>query len=403
MSTWRDNMRPSSFRGVAFEVTSRGGETGRRGPNHEYPDRDEGFVEDTGKKLRTYKVEAFLLASRLGGDYMAARDKLLAALEQKGPGEYIDAWGDSWLVQVRSASWSESTANGGTVSFSISFVEYSPVSPHTVTEDTAYQVGQAAVTAQNAVVAAASAAVNTRGNGNVVSRAMDNGVAILDAAEAAVVAVRASIDDAVARVSSNLNAIAALRVVMGSLVQDASFVATLAGILSQSLQTEDDAASRYRAALAVLDYGSDFSAISSDTPTLAQAAANQAALVAMVHAQALIEAALAAAAMDFDVYDDAIAVRDQLAAALDDCMMTATDEVYLALEALRARIIRDITRRGADLSVLADVICDADTPALVLAQRLYGDATRASDILVRNPIIRHPGFIPGGLTLRVPL
>jgi prophage DNA circulation protein len=64
--------------------------------------------------------------------------------------------------------------------------------------------------------------------------------------------------------------------------------------------------------------------------------------------------------------------------------------------------VRDITTRGADLSRLCEVTAGADIPALVLAQRLYGDAAREDDVLERNPAIRHPGFVPGGLILKVP-
>jgi prophage DNA circulation protein len=43
-------------------------------------------------------------------------------------------------------------------------------------------------------------------------------------------------------------------------------------------------------------------------------------------------------------------------------------------------------------------------PALVLAQRLYGDPAsveaRAAEIVARNKV-RHPGFVPGGVALQV--
>ncbi|WP_096700875.1 hypothetical protein [Magnetospirillum sp. 15-1] len=134
----------------------------------------------------------------------------------------------------------------------------------------------------------------------------------------------------------------------------------------------------------------------------AQSAANQGAMVALVRGLATVEAARASADIPFVVYDDAVAVRDQVAAGLDQRMMTAPDATYQALSTLRAASVRDITTRGADLSRLSDITNDADTPALVLAHRLWGDAAKDTVVLERNPTIRHPGFIPGGMILRVP-
>ncbi|TNY06237.1 DNA circularization protein, partial [Escherichia coli] len=47
-----DDLRPASFRGVGFFVASDQGEYGRRGPVHEYPNRDNPYFEDLGEKAR---------------------------------------------------------------------------------------------------------------------------------------------------------------------------------------------------------------------------------------------------------------------------------------------------------------------------------------------------------------
>ncbi|MFX9939048.1 DNA circularization N-terminal domain-containing protein, partial [Acinetobacter baumannii] len=65
--TWRDQLRPASFRGVPFHVTQATGTFGRRSVTHEYPFRDLPYVEDLGRRARTLRIEALLL----GEDYMA--------------------------------------------------------------------------------------------------------------------------------------------------------------------------------------------------------------------------------------------------------------------------------------------------------------------------------------------
>lgn len=404
MANWRDHLRPASFRGVPFEVLSRNGATGRRGPDHEYPDRDEGFPEDTGKSIRRYTVPAVLLASRLGGDYVPAKNKLLEALEKKGPGEYIDPWGDAWQVQVRTATWVESVEEGGTVRFQIAFTEYNPKAAHTVAADTAHAVREAGDSGKAALVKDFKSKIDTHGNGNIVSRALDAADALLDKVEAALFEINNLTRDneTINRVSSLLVRVRSLRESLLSLVSSSGYGASVSALLTLVMGAHQEGWQRYDAARSFLNFGEDFTPIAPTTPTLAQAADNQTAMVELVRGLAAMEAAQASADIAFAVYDDAVAVRREVAASLEVQMMTASDPVYACLDTLRAASVRDITTRGADLSRLSDVVTPADIPALALAHRLYGDASRDSDVLARNPVIRHPGFIPGGLILKVP-
>lgn len=403
--TWRNKLRPSSFRGVPFEVKSREGKGGRRGPDHEYPDRDEGYPEDLGRKLRRYSVEAFLLASRLGGNYMPARDRLLTALEAKGPGEYIDLWGDAWVVQVRDFSWRESASEGGMVVFQISFVEYNKPGLHVVTADTGYAVGLAADKGGDRLVDDFILGFDARGNDQVSTSAISMADAALGQFNG--ILTRANLTNVSALgmgpVSSTLTRLSSTRSNLASLISSPQGLAgSIRSLLTLTLRGLMGGWSRYQAAQGLTSYGSDWPVIAPTTTMRAQAAANQDAMVALVRGLATVEAARASADIPFVVYDDAVAVRDQVAAGLDQRMMTAPDATYQALSTLRAASVRDITARGADLSRLSDVTNDADTPALVLAHRLWGDAGRETVVLERNPFIRHPGFIPGGMTLKVP-
>ena len=401
MASWREKMRPSSFRGVPFEVKAREGETGRRGPDFEFPDRDDGYAKDLGKKLRRYKVDAFLLASRLGGDYLPAKNKLLEALEKKGPGEYIDQWGDAWQVQVRGVTWRESVEDGGYVSFAITFVEHNAKAGHTVTADTGHAVGLAADKAGTALVDDFAGTFSARGNAQVEAGALDLADQALGDLNTMLAGANLSANGG--KVPGVLAQLASARTNAASLVASpANLAASIRNLMSLSLGSLSSGWPRYRAAQGLTSYGAGLPAIAPTTTMRAQAAANQAAMVNLVRGLATVEAAQASAEIPFAVYDEAVVVRDQVAASLDGRMLAAPDPVYQSLDTLRAASVRDITMRGADLSRLAQVTNDADTPALVLAHRLYGDADRAADVVERNPAIRHPGFIPGGLTLKVP-
>lgn len=396
--SWRDKLRPASFRGVGFETKGRKGKGGRRGADHEFPDRDEGFPEDTGRKMRRYSVEAFLLASRLGGNYLPTKNNLIEALEQKGPGEYIDAWGDTWQLQVRDFEWEERMDEGGYVAFNITFAEYGQQALHSVKTDTAYAVRQASTDSKAALLEDFDTKFNPRGNDDLLSRAGTAAGRALDKIEEAL--TRGSTANRYnGGVSSLLGRVGNLR---RSPWGGAGFGASIAELIGLALGLHGEGWPRYRAARGFLDYGQDFAPIAPTTTMRAQAATNQAAMIDLVRGLAAVETAQASATIPFTVYDDAVTVRHQVATSLDERMMTAPDRVYQSLDTLRAASVRDITTRGADLSRLSDVTNNADTPALVLAQRLYGDASREGDVLTRNPSIRHPGFIPGGQILKVP-
>ena len=74
---WRGQLLPASFRGVRFLVRQHALATGRRLAVHEFPLRDEAFVEDLGRAPRTFSIAGYVL----GDDYFAQRDALIDACE----------------------------------------------------------------------------------------------------------------------------------------------------------------------------------------------------------------------------------------------------------------------------------------------------------------------------------
>lgn len=148
--TW-ENLRPASFRGVAFEVESHSESGGRRVELHEYPLRDTPYAEDLGKKAGKWQIEAFLVNGKSG--YAERRDKLREALNASGPGTLIHPYLGELSVSVDGYSLKETTREGGYCTFSISFVEAGqPVEPD-VEKDTAANVLDKAEAAKEAATA----------------------------------------------------------------------------------------------------------------------------------------------------------------------------------------------------------------------------------------------------------
>jgi prophage DNA circulation protein len=67
---------------VPFAVRRSDAQVGRRTVQHEYPQRDTPFAEDMGRAARRFSLDAYVL----GPDYDQARDRLIDALEARGPG-----------------------------------------------------------------------------------------------------------------------------------------------------------------------------------------------------------------------------------------------------------------------------------------------------------------------------
>ncbi|MDQ7010357.1 MAG: hypothetical protein Q9M29_00915, partial [Mariprofundaceae bacterium] len=67
---------------------------------------------------------------------------------------------------------------------------------------------------------------------------------------------------------------------------------------------------------------------------------------------------------------------------------------------LRAAMVRDLTERAGRLPQIGVFTPRSGMPALLLAHRIHGDASRDAEIIARNSI-RHPGFVPGGSPLEV--
>ncbi len=87
--TWPEMLNKASFRGVPFAVYGGDSRFGRRLAIHEYPGRDKPYIEDMGRSTRRIRMSGFLVTDSLvygGGNVLAQRDALVAAVESAGPG-----------------------------------------------------------------------------------------------------------------------------------------------------------------------------------------------------------------------------------------------------------------------------------------------------------------------------
>lgn len=416
-----ENLRPASFRGVAFEVESHSESGGRRVELHEYPLRDTPYAEDLGKKAGKWQIEAFLVNGKSG--YAERRDKLREALNASGPGTLIHPYLGELSVSVDGYSLKETTREGGYCTFSISFVEAGqPVEPD-VEKDTAANVLDKAEAAKEAATAGfldeyMPLLEDLEGLAGKVPALLSEATAflgtplsILSRAQSAASSVLALPDRLASRILGYLGTIRQLGGIATSGLKMNALTALLgkksAGTASSWLVTSNGVIAGIVGETSWPQAGGG--SIGGGTPSpetpgvVASTVANRAEtpLIDLIAAGAVIEAAIESADADYGTADDALASRDAVLEAIDEVQRAnCSDAVFTALSELAAAVNEDLTTRGAELPKLGSATLFMSMPALAASYRLYGDVGQADAIVARNRI-RHPGRVPGGVPLEV--
>lgn len=402
--SWRDQLRDASFRGVPFLVTGDDLTTGRRVVEHEHPQTDGVTTEDLGGQAPRYSVEAFLL----GADYHAARDRLIAALTQEGPGTLVHPHYGERLVQVPKdgVRVRHSTSEGGYVSLSLTFVEVSADSTRPVR---AVDTTSAVLVAADAGDVGEIAWFGARVEPEVAAApgwVLDDAIVRLHGGLDLVTAQMARIQDIQSTIAGAIGEVHALQArALGLLRRPGDLAHGLLGLFASLLRPGSAAGTQALIGLT----GSVAVRLMPDAPVTTATRRRQRVIqesVAGLMTRGLLHAtARAAATATYETRDDAQAVRNRLAEAMDEALYTAPDEVYGSLTRLRAATIRDLDTRSADLAVLSRYAPLATRPSLVIANDLYGDQpdtvlSMAEDLTRRNAIA-HPAFIPAGAALDV--
>lgn len=126
--SWAEHLRQASFRGVPFGVMSGEGVFGRRVAVHEYPYRDQAWVEDIGRSTRRFTIKGFLIQDSLvydAPDVFTQRDNLIAACEEGNSGTLIHPTLGELTVSVTESGLriNENAENGRVFEFELVVIE----------------------------------------------------------------------------------------------------------------------------------------------------------------------------------------------------------------------------------------------------------------------------------------
>lgn len=397
--SWRDTIKANSVDGITYQGSFRGAvfilpdasmEFGRRDQVHELPLRDLPIPEDLGRKARSYQVRAFIDDSFDGG-YFTARDALIDAIEKSGPGTLVHPWYGTLRVVVRQARVSESSRRGRRATFSFTVTQVDDAKP--VSPTSAVVTSTKVQTAADVSSTAASADFSKRWNvANLpdvqVTQLQDRLASTLSGLEAQVGGVTSPVSSAIRTPLSMAT------MILGAMQS-----------IPGQVTTPFNAIQSYRS---LWDSGNSNSALPTTTSSRRQQVASDDAARALVQRSAVIEAARQSSLATFDTADQAMTMQTLLLDQLDDQMLAVDpvtgfpidDTVYQSLASLRAAVAEDLHTRGARLPDLVKFTPSATLPALVVAHQIYGDATRADEIVTRNQIA-NPVFVQGGQVLEV--
>ncbi len=144
---WRLNLQPASFKGVPFHVDVDAKSSGLRMVPFEFPKSENNYAESMGRRIRKYRMAAYIVFGPNMPDYQSARDALIAALEDDNPGQLVHPTMGVDTVYCDNYSVTERRERGGIAEFEIEFLEAGSASALTPTADTNGAVTTAAQSA----------------------------------------------------------------------------------------------------------------------------------------------------------------------------------------------------------------------------------------------------------------
>ncbi len=412
-------MQPASFRGVAFKVEGDDLQFGRRTVVHEYPGRDTPSVEDMGRETREYAITAYLI----GPDFIAERDRLIAALEQVGPGELVSPWyGRMNVVVMGKQRISHSKADGGMCVVSFTFVESGEDEWPTATPLGSSLLAGRSTSLLDRAQSAFASAFGLDGLPEWMS------MATVEHASALLGDVADMLGSADGKMSATMRL---LQGDLGVLMPPPSTAWIFSRRLADVLDAGKGSSSTARSLLSL----SNRTATASQTPSARPVGvwpsaaqdkqqadrltnsvselvrvnliASSAQAVALMpppsqptttpaRAPALDSVVVTppAEAIDTPTHDELEETRQTIIAAIDkESERTTDDGVYQALRDLRRELVSTLRQQQQHASKLVTRTPSDTVPALVLAAEWYDDAGRADELIAKNNIA-NPGFVP---------
>ena len=390
VTTWVQQLKPASFRGVPFFVRGHEQDAGRRVVGDEYPLRDVSDSEDMGRQQEHYQVDAYVL----GNDYLAQASALYSACVLSSDfASLVHPYLGQITCRCVKFRRSEKASEGGIARFHLTFLEAGGQPSPLASVDTASSsLGFVTALLQSAAELYSLAVVVANHPGFLLGflgaelEIVGNGVLGLPGGTLQGFAALAA---AVFATPSDMDATPA--------AITAAFSTYADGVAQAPDGTYPNGNDPSFGLTGYATFGSDWPAVPQTTPDRIQQATNQATVILVTQACAAAATAQVYAQTTFVSSNAATAARNQLTDWLDCLAVSAADagwtDLYSSLTDLYAAVVADMTARAQQLPSLVPYETNGPMPSLTLAQLLYQDPTRACQLVELNDA-EHPGFMP---------
>lgn len=401
-------LRKASYNGISFFVESSSLTFGRRQAVFEYPQKDEPFVEDLGRSLRSIDVKGFIV----GQDYAARAKRLIEAFEKPSvdseTGQPKNVLVHPWLGRILVTPTDQPTVswdiNLGKASFSMKFIEAGSLAYPMAVPDFSTRLMQLADELYKKIFGDFSPDGIIDFADQVVEQAYGCIGVLKDTQFARLFGMAEALADLAVAVKDDLtNGADVLRTDLLEAVGIAKFADDVRDWRAASRSTVSAAAEPKLSEHASEDETVPSGSTSDDAVLAAERSMEQGFRLAML-GNALGASTLIGSAYDSngDVSgvtvsaDEVLAVRNGMLNALErEMMLTGDDDadLYLTLSDAYACVYRKLTEQADALgSASVSYTPEAVMPSLVLAYDRYEDPSRDLEIVRRNDV-PNPVFV----------
>ncbi len=411
------NLKIGKLDGITFFVEDVADELGARNILHEYPGRLDADFEDTGRYPRRFTISGHLI----GAGYEVRLADLEEVLEKKGSHKLEHPTRGALKVVLIDGPVriTRSTREGGMARVTMTFAEVGERKRESLSLDTGKSLLDSAAATMDAIKDALTVGPLDLSGFNVIQRGAAAILAGPKSLTRCLAQVNArtqrllgivddfsdAIDDFAAEVGTLLDTPETLGIKMQGLINSCTHA-----VRSNVRKVNGGDSQRSSEQIALLlqnlenvgTMGDGFGDIEGDTPSNKRARKNQELLVDTVEAMMLCESCSALTDLEITSEDDAADALSRFGAIFDRLQYRATldPEVARQLLRMRAELHGHLRRVSADLTGLDRYTPPVAISATRLAYKLYGDATRAAEIVSRNRPER-PGRLHGGVELGV--
>lgn len=389
---WLSTLWSASYKGVPFYAEQTSQEGGRRLVVHEFPFRDDPFIEDLGEKAATFSITAYVASD--AADIEAAA--FSAILASDGPGLLVLPTHGPIEARCETFSRKQEKDRHGYIAFEAKFYRDGSLGALVSVPFLGQMIFAAVDLLASAAVGQFSKGVSVVGYADFVS---EGTTAAIEDVAASIETIRTTyaIDQTISATARD--EISTLFDLGSSAVDRFAGVdaSSIVGGMFSAVRTLSSGMDPTDASKAFVDVLADFSIPSIPavgTSHQIRLATNRGAIAQGARLAALSAYAEGLARRTFLARPEGVTARADAAEFFDAEMARATTpEVVVGVQKVRNAVVDYLSKTITTLAPVVTVEAPLLMPSLWWAWRLYGDPTRSDEIVARNGL-KHPSFVP---------